>query len=617
VLLLGFTGLTYLPALDAPFAFDDVPNIVINPDAHPESWRELPASMDGGGRQDRPVARLTFGVNYLVHGLDPTGYRLANVLIHIGAALLLYALVTQLTKAPRSPSRLRDCASAMALAVALLWALHPVQTQAVTYIVQRMASLAALFYLALLLVFVCWRLGRFRMRWSVPIMVVLWGAAIASKGHTVTAPAALMILEVAFFTGWSRRNQLLSAGVVLGGAVGALAFLWAQSASLFEPNARVGFSAAERLLTEARVLWHYISLLLWPDVDRLQVNYDVAISHGLLDPPSTLLALIGLLTPAVLAVRFLPRWPWLAAGWLFWLVAHSVESSFIMLAPAFEHRIYLPSTLLFAGVTAEVFKAWPPMLPRWVGSISVLALAGLLCVQTMERNEDWANREELWRHDIARGADPAGVGRNAALAAIEKGFPERALQVLQGVEASSPKTRAQVNLVRAEALHLLGRYEQAEDLLGGVLASYPQTPVAQFLYTRVLLRQDRVNEAAGRVARMRDQTPESPHTALASAVVQQARSNPGGAIKTLRAWLDEHPGGASTQNMVRTYLAHALATSGEPDAARAMYREIIRANPQAWNAWRKLIELLDAGDSNAEANRIRTYLENKGIDPNG
>lgn len=614
--LAAFVVMTYLPVLDAPFVYDDFPNIVMNPNAHPDSWSDLVAAMDGAGRQDRPVARLTFGLNYLAHQLDPAGYRAVNVAVHAGAAMVLCLLVIRLAGAPRAPPIERERLWYLGLAVALIWALHPVQTQAVTYIVQRMTSLGGFFYLGVVLVFVQWRLGRLRTPWAIPFMLGLWALALGSKPHTVTAPAVLLVLEIAFFSGWTRRNLVLMGVLGLGGVAAASAYFHDKPLYLLSPHPQQGFSVVERLLTEPRVLWHYASLLVWPDADRLQVNYNYLISEGLLDPPVTALASAALVGFTGLALKFLTRFPWLASGWLCWLIAHSVEGSFILLAPAFEHRIYLPSAFLIAGVVAEVFRYLPRRTAGVHLTLGILLAAALLGFQTMARNAFWSDQEALWGHDIDRGVIPEGIGRNAALAALQKGYPGRALQQLKGVTAEDRETQARLRLIRAQALYLLERYEAAQENLERVLAEYPRTASAQYLLVLVHLGRGDIDSAEQLVSEMREQNADSQYVALASGELALDAEQPERAVDVLRTWLDSHPQASTpSRNMVRTELANALAMAGDPEAARELYREIVRIDPQAWTAWRRLAELLQAGGSEDEARTIREFLREQGVSP--
>ncbi|TQE91303.1 MAG: hypothetical protein FKY71_20245, partial [Spiribacter salinus] len=130
-ILASFIILAYAPSLHVPFIFDDLPNIVFNPAVHPENWGQLHL-VDDGVNGKRAVAMLTFGLNYLWSGLDPSTYHWVNIAIHIGVAFALYGLLATLARAQSRSAALRANATYFAFAVALLWALHPVNTQAVT-----------------------------------------------------------------------------------------------------------------------------------------------------------------------------------------------------------------------------------------------------------------------------------------------------------------------------------------------------------------------------------------------------------------------------------------------------------------------------------------------------
>lgn len=617
VILIAFVAIAYWPSLSVPFAFDDLPNIVFNQRVQPEGWSELVLALDARGSQDRPVAMVSFALNYLFGGLDTTGYHVVNLAIHAINALLLFALLRLLARAPRSPLRLASNATTFAFASALLWALHPVNTQAVTYIVQRMASLAALFYLLALLLFVLWRLGALRARWVLPGIVLAFAAGMGTKPHVVTLPAALVLLDIAFFTGWRRYHAV--AAVVLAACAIPLAALFAGGLfqHFLEAPAHRDFSGLERWLTQGRVIWHYLSLLAWPDAGRLQLDYDFAISRSLLDPPITILAWSGLLALTGAALYGLRRWPWPAAGWLFFMLTLSVESSFILLEMAFEHRLYLPSLLLIPGLIAPVF-AWlegENALRR--ASMIVLLLAGLCGWQTIERNRDWRDPATLWAGELERGASPQRAALNSAFSHLRSGQSEQAVSVLsrEGLDASGPD-RARIYQMRGEALFAQGRCERALEEFKRALELAPGWARAAHFSARCLLMLDRDEAARDMLGQMRRLQPDHVFTITLEADVTAREGDLDGALQMLQKYLEQSGGlSAVSRSFIHMQRGNLYRHAEQHGKAAEAFRQATELHPNNWAAWSSLYHVLLEGGNTDRAEDVRGYLYSRGVDP--
>jgi len=617
LLLAAFVCVAYLPVVDAPFTFDDYPHIVHDPGAQLDRWNQLPHALSGPGR-DRPVARITFGLNYLVAGLDPSAYHLTNVAIHIGSALVLFGLLLALARAPRSPQSLARNALAFAAAGALLWAVHPANTQAVSYVVQRMASMAALFYLATLWAFAAWRLGWMRPSRAIPLILVLWAFALGSKMSAASAPAAWWLIEVAFFTGFTRRNLRLGGVVLAGGLAAAAAVLWSDLDYLFIESPRYGFSGIERMLTEGRVLWHYVSLLVWPDAGRLLIDYDYTASKGLIDPWTTAPALAAWLAIAVLAAVGIHRrrllWP--SVGFLFFLIGSSVEASFIMLDPIFEHRIYLPSMLLVPGLIAPVFGL-ALSERRWIAlRLAVISLAGVLTWQTIERNRLWAEPARLWTQALERGAKEARARANAGIAALNKGRTDDVMRLL-GRDNGGAKDTAEAppspRLVQVEIVE--GQFEQARSAAKRALERRPRSLAMAYLYGMSLFHLGRLEEARAMVRQLYERVPENPAVTVLDALIQERAGAPEAAIDKLMHWLDTHPERSVGQrNLVRLYLANVRYRQGQRERAVEGYREIVQNDPLNWSSWVNLAQVLRASGEIERAEAIEAYLRAREVD---
>jgi protein O-mannosyl-transferase len=204
----------YHNTLSLPFVFDDQIVVVDNTTIRDlRAWRDvLRAPHDGSGAAGRPMLNLTFALNYAWGGLDVRGYHVVNLLLHTSSALLLFALVRRTLQLPRLNSRYGPHALPLALAVALLWELHPLNTESVTCISQRTELLVAFFYLLTLLALVRSAEGPARNRWQV-LAVASCLIGMASKEVMATMPLVALLFDRTFIAGtfreaWRQRRPL-------------------------------------------------------------------------------------------------------------------------------------------------------------------------------------------------------------------------------------------------------------------------------------------------------------------------------------------------------------------------------------------------------------------------
>jgi hypothetical protein len=397
-------GLAYLPALDADFVFDDPPNIVAQSGIH---WTEFSVEAVRGLRDStliprRVVANTTFALNHLVGGLDPWGYHLVNILVHLAVGLAL-AWVAFLYLRAVLPGKDRDALALAVVVPVVVFLVHPLNTQAVSYVVQRMASLVALFCL---LAFGAYLVGRNkpiqRGRWPWYVAaVVLWGLALGSKENAVLLPLVVVIYEVCFhrqtWREWwaaqspAARGRLVGViGVVLLAAVGFIAvYAGTRPIAFTREWAQRDFNGWERILTQLRVQVFYLGLLLWPAPGRLNLDHDFSVSRGLAEPASTLLAglfWVAAVVGALALARRRPRYGFPVLAYLTW---HLVEAGPLNLELVFEHRMYLPLTmlvLLLAVAFADLGDR-----RRWPAVIAALVVVLPLSWATSTRNQVWAD----------------------------------------------------------------------------------------------------------------------------------------------------------------------------------------------------------------------------------
>jgi tetratricopeptide (TPR) repeat protein len=412
--LLGF--LLYFNSLDVPFYFDDAQNIEDNESIQIEqiTWSGLKhAAMSK--TPSRAVAYITFALNYYFGGEQLAGYHVVNIAIHVINAILLFWLIRLTLQLPALGFNSRD-AALVAFFTALLWLVNPLQTQTVTYIVERWNSLAVMFYLAAFLMYIRGRLalspGR---RWLLFAGCTVSGVlGFFTKEITAVLPFFILLYEWFFFQDlkrpWSWRNLVLIGMAVL--LLVAIAASYTDHYSHYKALLSFElpeydnrwFTLNERLLTESRVVLFYLGLLAFPAPSRLNVEHDFPLSYSLWNPPETFFAIAALLVLLAGAIG-LARRERLLAFCILWYLGHLViESSVIGLEIIFEHRSYLPSIGVFLLLVSLAFRV---SIPRWVVAAGLCVLAVVWSVWTIERNAVWRDPVIFWSDAAAKSPNLA------------------------------------------------------------------------------------------------------------------------------------------------------------------------------------------------------------------
>ncbi|HHL39461.1 MAG TPA: tetratricopeptide repeat protein [Deltaproteobacteria bacterium] len=452
----------YSHVLHGPFLYDDLIYIVRN-----GRIRDLGALTDF--TSSRYVTFATFALNYAVGGLSTFGYHLVNVAVHVFNGWLVYALV-RLTW--RTPVVARAAAGAsargLALTASLLFAVHPLQTQAVTYITQRFASLATFFYLASLVCYAAARLdversdgGLLRRHGLYVLSVAAALAAQKTKEIAFTLPFVIALYELAFFSGSvasARRRAALLVPYGLAALVIPLSFLLVSPGAVSYASgienwitelqkAELGtLSKYVYFLTETRVLVTYLRLLVLP-VNQMLL-YDFPASHSILEPAVLAsLAFLSLLLFGALYLFFRAKRlgePYLlvaSAGVIWFFVTSSVESSVIPIMDLiYEHRVYLPSVGALTALAALGAAALERLGARPRTGVALTAAAVvLLSVLTYQRNLVWTDALAFWADGAARAPALAKPRINLAIELMRLGRYDEAVVELEKAKRSEPR----------------------------------------------------------------------------------------------------------------------------------------------------------------------------------
>lgn len=395
----------YWPGLSGAFIFDDFSTIVENTRLHVAAlqpsliWQAATSFDPGGTFGARPLAMATLAVNHAVGGLNPWGYKFAGLLVHACNTVLVWVLVNVLLGVPAATVVLKDRARHVAaLAVALLWAIHPIQVSSVLYVVQRMETMAATFMLAAMICYLRGRLCQIRSgsgwRWFVAA-VLLTLIGLLSKETAVLVPVYALAIELTVLrfaasnTSVERRWRWLYGLALLAGFVVFVAVVAPHYWS--DHYVARNFGTWERLLTQLRVLPMYLLQIFLPTPGNLTFYYDnVLPSRGILQPVSTLLGgmlLSGVLATAVWARR---RAPLVALGILWFFVSHLLTSNVIALELAFEHRNYL-ALLGVLLVACDLILRAPATARQLVLRVAVVAVLAGFAGLTLIRSATWGD----------------------------------------------------------------------------------------------------------------------------------------------------------------------------------------------------------------------------------
>jgi tetratricopeptide (TPR) repeat protein len=454
--------LAYHNSFTGPFILDDVPSILANPTIRQlwPIWPVLspPATAGVGGR---PVLNLSFAINYAFGATSVEGYHALNLAIHLLAALTLFGVVRQTLRQPALRERFGTAANALALATAVLWTVHPLQTEAVTYVSQRAESLMGLFYLLTLFCFIRGTTSPRPGRWfTLSIAACLLG--MGTKEVMVTAPLMVLLYDRTFVAGsvraaWTQRRRLY---VGLGSTWLVLAYLMA---GLHHRGVGYGLGVPWQAyaLTECRSILQYLWLAIWPHPLIFDYGMNIFLWH-LADAASYALILLVLVAGVVIGLK---RWPaiGLVGAWFFVVLAPTSSVVPIAYQPMAESRMYLP---LAAVIVLGVLGIHALAGRRTIVVVAVLAVA--LGTLTWRRNQDYRSEFAIWDDTIAKQPDNPRAQNNLGKILLSAGSVQEAIARLQ------------------QALRLKPDYAEAHNNLGIALEQTGRIPEAIGHYEQAL-----------------------------------------------------------------------------------------------------------------------------------
>jgi Flp pilus assembly protein TadD len=560
----------YQNCFTGAFVFDDLDSITGNPKIRHlwPLWEPLSLLRGPGATvEGRPVVNFTFAINYALGGLTPWGYHALNLAIHILAGLTLYGITRRTLLRPLLRDRFGASATRLAVATAVIWTVHPLQTEAVTYVVQRAESLMGLFYLLSMYCFIRGVESGKPGRWyALSVTSCLLG--MGSKEVMVSAPMLVLLYDRMFVAGsfreaWKRRGRLYaglaSTWVILG-------YLVANAGSR---GGSVGFETEVAwwtyLLTQCRAIVLYLKLSVWPH--PLVFDYGTATVEHMGRALLYALVLVALATGTVVAL-----WRRQAIGflgvWFFGILAPSSSVVPIATQTMAEHRMYLPlAALVMLGVVA-IDAA---MVQRRSATV-FLALALGLGFLTARRNEDYRAALSIWQDTVTKCPDNARAHSSLGRALLDAGrFPEAVAECQEAVRITPDSHEAHFNL--AFTLESVGRVPDAIEQYQEALRSFPGDVEAHVDLGNAFLRTGRIQEATSEYAQALRVDPDC----------AEAHSNIGA--------IDQRQG-----NLTEAVSQYGLALRINPDYVEAHFNlglalEKLGRTPEAMDHYRQALKL--------------------------
>lgn len=572
--------LVYSNTFESPFHFDDPPHIGERPQIR-TLWPPTVAM----SQSTRPVVAYSFAVNYAVHGLNVWGYHAVNLAIHITAGLLLFGIVRR--SLSRVGGSFQEHAGSLALVAALIWLVHPLQTQAVTYICQRMESLMGAAYLATLYCFVrAQDSGRPTYWYAASVASCTFG--MGCKEVMAGAPLIVLWYDRTFLAGsWrevvARRKVYYLCLAAIWGVAVLFAFHYLHSyTSRGDLVVVEGLTPWTYLVSQAGVITHYLRLCFWPQGQCLDYGWPAA--HRIQDVLPQAILVIAMLGATVWCVFRHPKCSFLG-GWFFLILAPT--SSVVPIKDlAFEHRMYLPSAAVVVGSVVLGFRLATVLLDRvrlsstlrrtaWI----VVAVVPILVLGYTAhlRNEVYASEITLWTDVVNKAPLWSRGWCNLGAAMIDQGDYPSALHCLHRALHDDPgDPEGNVNL--GHALRDLGRYAEAVE-------HYEQ-------------------------ARKRRPNDDDTLVSLAGALVPLGRLDE--AAQLCQTVLKRHPDSSKAHvNLGFTLLAQGLAAE-----ALSHFQEALRIDSRSAEAHAGIAQVLSGRDPKGALDHMAQALRLKPSSPN-
>ena len=521
-----FLLLIYSNSFHCGWHLDDFHSITENPNIQLQrfTWenirKALHSDLNYPEKLYRPIAGLTFALNFFVSGADPFSYHMVNLIIHWLSSSFLFLFLYRTLNLPSFQQTYAGGACWIAFLSAVLWAINPIQTQSVTYVVQRMTSLAGLFYIVSLYFYAKGRTtlgGKNRVLYGT-LCFAAFVLAFGSKENAALLPISILLYEGTMVQvdigSWIKRHKtyvLAALALILTLSILYAYYRRGSLLSFLNDYEERPFTLAQRLLTQPRVILFYLSLIFYPLPSRLSIAHSIDVSTSLFNPWTTFFASLSMAGAVVLALLFSKKYRILSFCFLFFLVNHLLESSVFPLELVFEHRNYIPSMMVFLPVAIGIcllFEKYAnaPAMKSVLAAFIALLLLGLAHA-TYLRNFAWKSEQTLWADASVKAPDQFRPHHNLGVTYQQQGRLQEAVAEFEkalkskGVNRKTEKVVTYYHLGRAhqqigdlqrakafyeQALHMDANLPQALADLGVLYGAEGDTRKASLYLERAL-----------------------------------------------------------------------------------------------------------------------------------
>ncbi|MEW5734415.1 MAG: tetratricopeptide repeat protein [Thermodesulfobacteriota bacterium] len=557
LVLLCVGAAVYSNSLGGLFLFDDFMNIVDNPSIRQlwPPWQALAGSW-GNGISGRPLANFSFAVNYAIGGLDSRSYHLFNLIFHLLAGALLFGIALRALASPKLRERYSGSRNLIAFFIALLWLCHPLQTQAVTYVTERIESMMSCFLLACLYFAIRGWEGKRKSLWHLSAVAAFFAGA-GVKEVIIVAPLLVLLYDV-IFEEQQPAEALKSSPVLYLGLAAGVVFLIALV--LRGGTAYMAYSGAQNLYEGPPRTWYqyfmnqphaittYMKLAVWPR--SLLINYEWS------EVPLPFTFVAGAVLISLLAYTLWLIWKKRPGGfvgaWFFLILAPS-SSIMPLWCDIEEHRMYLPLAAPVALFTLAAFRASAALSAKH-SMIAFTAFMAVVCALmgglTYQRNFDYADGVAIWKDAVAKRPQSASAQLHLGVAYMRLGRYPEALAYFRSLDRDNVANPAVFNSPGV-ALTIMGNKEEAEAEFREAIAHFPRFTPAYGNLGILLMERGRNEEAV-------------------QYLTEAVRLSP-------------------RESKYRYYLAKALAASGRLEDAVREYEQVL-GTPGADPAWRRDLE---------------------------
>jgi tetratricopeptide (TPR) repeat protein len=610
----------YGNSFDCSWHFDDEPNVTDNPNLHLKeiTWENLKRALYSDRNNPavlyRPVACLTFALNHYFGRLEVFGYHLINILIHLLSSIFLFLFIYHTLNLPCLRTKYAPKSYFIALLATTLWAINPVQTQAVTYIVQRMASLAGMFYIMSMFFYLKARTVHTSDRKVLVLIlcIVFFLMALGSKENAAMLPLSIFFYEILLIqdtTGEKLRRYLKLFAIVAGAIlIFCFTYFYIQGGNIFSflnGYENRPFTLAQRLLTEPRIIIFYVSLLLYPMPNRLNIAHPVQISTSLFEPISTAFSILFIAGTITYAIYLAKKRPLFSFCILFFFLNHAIESTILPLELIFEHRNYIPSLLFFVPVAIGFsnllqFYAKKHVMKYTISVFVILLLIGL-GHSAFVRNFTWKNEKALWIDAVEKAPDQFRAHHNLGRYYHDHGYKEKAISEYEKALASPVSNRKSEIFITCYNLGKiygdLKDYEKALNYYNRALCINPTFPPLYNNFAAIFDRKGKYEIAYNYLVKAIGLKPDSFEANYNLGLHYLREKQPDKAIH----YLSNVPNGAEFEERVLVYLGIAFKQKGQLGRAVTYFKRALKKNARNIKPYLHLAEIFYRIGDNKQA----------------